>query len=396
MRELDARAFASLFREAHQKCFGSALTTPLTESESLHFSVEVAEGTGLEIGWKSLKNYSHYLLAKPQGRPENPSTATLDILARYVAGAPATDEGPPRKGARHYPYWFRYQEAFHQAERRRPIGAPPAPRRNRAAAGVAVALGTVLVALLLLAIVTRRGGRAAAFRDDFDTVTDSALTGRGWSVREMDAPHWAQRGTRPGHLTLFTLRGDNWPYAGTAPTIKNLLVQETASRCYVADVRLTEFFPRQNWQQAGMLLLEDTTFAGKSVRLSIGFNDFAGGFPQTPEIIVQAITSLGRDASKPEEIVHQRLFVVEPGTEDLIRENLAHAALRIEKRGTRLRLLYAAGLMENAAFKEVGTTEFDLRSAYVAVFALKGFVSQSDDMPVYVDGFSLADSRCDQ
>jgi hypothetical protein len=145
-----------------------------------------------------------------------------------------------------------------------------------------------------------------------------------------------------------------------------------------------------------MLLLEDTTFAGKSVRLSIGFNDFAGGFPQTPEIIVQAITSLGRDASKPEEIVHQRLFVVEPGTEDLIRENLAHAALRIEKRGTRLRLLYAAGLMENAAFKEVGTTEFDLRSAYVAVFALKGFVSQSDDMPVYVDGFSLADSRCDQ
>jgi hypothetical protein len=396
MRELDARAFASLFREAHQKCFGSALTTPLTESESLHFSVEIAERTGLEIGWKSLKNYSQYLLAEPQGKPENPSTATLDILARYLAEAPATDQGPPRKGARHYPYWFRYKEAFHQAERQRPNEAPPPPRRDRSAAGLAVALGTVLVALLLLVILTRRGGTAAAFRDDFDTVTDSALAGRGWWVRSIDSAHWAERGAKPGYLTLFTLRGDNWPYAGTAPTIKNLLVRKTASRCYVAELRLTAFFPRQNWQQAGMLVMEDTALAGKSLRLSLGFNAFAGGFPETPEIIVQAITSLGREASKPEEIVHQRLFVVEPATEDVIRGNLAHSALRIEQRGTRLRLLYSAGPMENSAFKEVGTTEFDLRSAYVAVFALKGFVSQPDDMPVYVDGFSLADSPCDR
>ena len=139
-----------------------------------------------------------------------------------------------------------------------------------------------------------------------------------------------------------------------------------SSDCFDVDVRLTSFFPRQNWQQAGLLLLEDTTFAGRSARMSIGYNDFSGGFPQTREVIVQAITSLGRSSGKPEELVHRRLFVVDPATEALVRQNLESSALRIEKRGAHLRLLYSAGPMKNAPFKEVGGTDFDFRPAYVA------------------------------
>jgi hypothetical protein len=166
------------------------------------------------------------------------------------------------------------------------------------------------------------------------------------------------------------------------------------SQCFIAELRLTQFFPRQNWQQAGLLLLEDTTFAGRSVRTSIGFNDFAGGFPQTKEILVQAITSLGRESSKPEEVVHHRLFVEEPATERLVRQNLEYSALRIEKRGAQLRFLSSAGAMKNAAFREVGRAEFDFRPAYVAVFALEGFVTRSDDAPAHVDEFSLSEVPC--
>jgi hypothetical protein len=198
----------------------------------------------------------------------------------------------------------------------------------------------------------------------------------------------------PGHLTLFTLAGDNWPQPGRVPVIKDLLVRETPPDCFVADLRLTSFVPTQNWQQAGVLLLEDTAFVRRSVRMSIAFNDYSGGFPPTKEIIVQAITSLGQESSKPEEIVHHRLFVEEAGTERLIRQNLESTALRIEKRGAHLRLLYSAGPMKNAPFKEVGATDFDFRPRYVAVFALRGFVRQSDDMPVYVDAFSLSTSSC--
>jgi len=404
-------AFAQLFGDAYRRCFSTAFAAPLTEPESHRFSVEIAESTGLEIGWKSLKNYSGYLLGRT-GRVENPSIATLDTLARYVAGAPHTDEEQRRARERHYPYWVRYKEELRRAEppptpdasaathpdadvERDDGPARPLPRRRRTVAlDVAGFVALAVVLVLLFVTVRRRDARSSRFADEFDDVSATALARRGWSVHSIDSAHWTRRDVKPGHLTLFTLPGDNWPQPGRSPVIRNLLLRRLPSECFVAELRLTSFFPRQNWQQAGLLLLEDTTFAGRSVRTSIGFNDFSGGFPQTREILVQAITSLGRESGKPEEVVHHRLFVEEPGTEQLVRQNLEYSALRIEKRGAQLRFLSSAGTMKNAAFKEVGRAEFDFRPAYVAVFALEGFVSRSNDAPAHVDAFSLSEVPC--
>lgn len=409
--ESDPPAFARLFEDAYRRCFSTAFTAPLTESESHRLSVEIAESTGLEIGWKSLKNYSNYLLGRT-GRAENPSIATLDTLARYVAAAPRTDEEQRRTRERHYPYWVRYKEGLRRAEtpsthegsdEKYPSSdvaaddrpASPLPRRKRTVALTVAGFATVAVVLaLLLVTVLRRNARSSRFADEFDNVSAAALTKRGWSVHSVDSAHWAQRDAKAGHLTLFTLEGDNWPQAGRTPVIRNLLVRPLSTECFVVDLRLTSFFPRQNWQQAGILLLEDTASAARSVRMSLGFNDFSGGFPATREVIVQAITSLGQQSSKPEEFVHQRLFVVDSTTERLVRDNLESSALRIEKRGAHLRLLSSAGPMKNAPFKEVGRADFDFRPAYVAVFAIKGFVSQSDDVPVYVDAFSQSELAC--
>jgi len=49
---------------------------------------QVFERTGLTIGWKSLKNYSFFVLAGSSRKQENPSAATLDTMARYVLDAP--------------------------------------------------------------------------------------------------------------------------------------------------------------------------------------------------------------------------------------------------------------------------------------------------------------------
>ncbi len=412
-RESDADTFARLFREAYRKCFASPLTAPLTETESHRLSVEIAESTGLEIGWKSLKNYSAFLLGR-SGRVENPSVATLDTLARYVAGAPRTDEARRRTNERHYPYWFRYRDALRD-ERPAPVGEtvnealrerrsttevasddPPTPA-PRLARRTVIALGTVaLAALLALVVVTlrRHEARAESFTDDFDDVSAAALVARGWSVHSVDSVYWSRRAEKPGYLTLFTLEGDNWPQPGREPVIRNLLTRPLSSDCFDVDVRLTSFFPRQNWQQAGLLLLEDTMLTGRSARMSIGYNDFSGGFPQTREVIVQAITSLGHGVGKPEEFVHQRLFVVDSAIEPLVRQNLESSALRIEKRGAHLRLLYSAGLLQNGAFKEVGRTDFDFRPTSVALFAVKGFVSQSEVVPVHVDAFRQVEVSC--
>jgi hypothetical protein len=257
------------------------------------------------------------------------------------------------------------------------------------------ALGALAAVLALLLIVVQQHGESVGrFTDEFNDVSREGLAGRNWLVRSVDSAYWVRRGAKPGHLTLFTLPGDNWPQPGRTPVVRNLLMRRLPSECFMTDVRLTSFFPEQNWQQAGILLVEDTMFTGKSVRLSVGFNDFSGGFPKTREVLVQGITSLGRESAKPEEVVHHRLFVVEPTSEALVRQNLESVALRIEKRGAHLRLLYSAGPMTSAPFKEVGGTDFDFRPAYAAVFALKGFVTESDDMPVYVDAFSLSALPC--
>ena len=392
MKELDARAFARLFDEAYRKCFADSFTSPLTESESHHFSVEISESTGREIGWKSLKNYSHYLLGKPQGKPENPSNQTLDALARYVASAPASDAEQRPNGKRHYPYWFRYREAFHQSQPSS-TDARNVARSQRSIVLLAVTLAIALAGVLIV-LAGRGKGTDTPFVDEFDSLADVALAARGWSLLSMDTAHWSQRGAKPGHLTLYTLTGDNWPHAGTVPGIKNLLVRDAPLDCFGAEVRLTSFFPKHDWQQAGVILLEDTAFVGKSIRLSIGYNDFAGGFPATREVLIQAVTSLGRSFSNPEEIAHQRLFIVDPGNERLVGENLEQTALRIERRGHRYRLLYAVGPMKNAPFKEVVSTDFDMRPRYIGIFALKGFVPQTEEMPVFVDAFTLTHTTC--
>jgi hypothetical protein len=68
------------------------------------------------------------------------------------------------------------------------------------------------------------------------------------------------------------------------------------------------FIPLQEWQQAGMILLEDTLFAGKSIRISVSYHDYFGEHPGSKEILVQAITSLGNGFGKPEEIAHSPIL----------------------------------------------------------------------------------------
>ena len=255
-------------------------------------------------------------------------------------------------------------------------------------------MAALVLVLALLVARRRHDVTAGVFTENFDDVSGAALATHGWSVHSLDSAHWVRRGEMPGHLTLFTLEGDNWPQAGRSPAIENLLVRRLPSECFVVDVRFSSFVPMRNWEQAGLLLLEDTTFTGRSARLSIAYNDFSGGFPQTREVIVQAITSLGRESDKPEEVVHHRLFVEDSATESLVRQNLQSSAVRIEKRGAHLRLLYSAGPMKNSPFKEVGNTDFDFRPAYVAVFAMKGFVSRPGDLAVHVDAFTQSELSC--
>lgn len=388
MRDSDLALFADLFKRAVEKCFGRPLNTPLSESESSLLSNRILEETGLVIGWKSIKNYSVFVLHASPGKRENPTVATLDTLARYVLGAPRSDEIQRQKYEGHFPYWFKYRESRPGPARRK-----DAPRWYPLGIG-ALAGGAILIILLVLRPI--HPARLERFEDDFHSLQEDSLASRGWMIARKDTNYWGSRGVDPSSLTLYTLRGDNWPNSSESPVIRNLLFRKIACGCLTAEVHLSQFIPRRNWQQAGIVLLEDTAFVNKGVRLSLAYNDFWGGFRGSKEILVQAITSMGKGYEKPEEVAHKTIFILDQNEQGLVVDNLRYAALRIEKQGRRVRFLYSAGSMENAAFKEVASREFAFDPRYVGLFALRGFVDDSLAMPAHFTFFSLTCVPCDQ
>ena len=113
----DFLIFTVLFKEAYQKCFGDAMKSPLTETESKLLCNHILDKTGLSVGWKSVKNYSIFINDAASGKQENPSVATMDTLARYVLNAPYTSEIQRKDNESHYPYWFLYKERFKKPAR---------------------------------------------------------------------------------------------------------------------------------------------------------------------------------------------------------------------------------------------------------------------------------------
>jgi hypothetical protein len=388
MNYIDQGAFRALFREACLKCFGHVVSEPLTETEAKLFYARIFDATGLVVGWKTIKNYSAFLLG--EGKPENPSVATLDTLTRYVQAAPYTTEADRKKLAGHFPFWFGYREVWAQ---RRPLAVDrPAVRPQRRWWLMGIGLAGVVLVVVCVSLFFRRGG-IGSFREDFQVLQSDSMAERGWWVASKDAVFWDRRAEKVGCLTLFTLAGDNWPDPVQSPVIRNLVLRRIPCDCFTLELHLRDFIPEQNWQQAGVLLAEDTSFGGRSLRVSIAYNDFNGVYPRAGSILVQVISS--QASGKPEEIAHVQLFSADsllkhPG----LVASLAHSALRIEKRGNRFRIMYADGILPNTSFREIATHELAMQPRYAGLFALKGFVDSSDVIPARFDWFSLDCEEC--
>ncbi len=400
MQNTTGEVFISLFKNAFKKCFGTDLYTTLTETECKHFSNEILDKTGLVIGAKSLKNYSFYVLGRDEAKTEKPSVATLDTLARYVLNAPYTDEIKRKEKEPHYPYWFQFRNSFatqpvpesNTPETAIPQKKEPAKRKKKTVLFIAV----IVILFLLSATYLLSVKSNQTFADNFNTVNADSIKAKGWFVKSEDKLWWNKRDAMPSHLTLYTLPGDNWADSTHEPAIKNLLLRKVSSDCFTAEVHLDNFVPMHRWQQAGILLLEDTSFSGKSLRLSLAYNDFFGGYNKPKEIIIQAIASNGNDMNNPEEIIHLPVFSIETGQDSLVATNLQKSALRIEKNGNLFRFLFATGRTNNFAFKEALNKELSFHPKYIGIFALEGFVDETNYLPVHFKYFSLLNHPCER
>ncbi|RWY50350.1 hypothetical protein [Mucilaginibacter gilvus] len=360
MEDPELKVFSILFREAYSRCFGVSLTQPLTETEGKLFQQQLLDHTGLMVGWRSLKNYSLFLLSEKE--KENPSVASMDTLARYVLKSPYTNELERKRNESHHPYWFIYRE-------RHLANAISPDVKLFSFAWVKPILAAVL--LLLAAYTWYQRKSTVYFADNFKDVGDKAMTEKEWQVLNKDDIYWPKHGDIPKALTLFTLTGDNWPDSTSLPQIKNLVIRSLPRGCFVTELHIEDFIPAAEWQQAGLLLMEDTSVNSPSIRLSLAYNDFFGGFNKPQEILVQAIASPGA-GGKPEEFVHSTVLTLDSTvSRSMVSSNLKKTALRIEKKGNSYRLLYAGGAGANSAFKELATKEVGITPAIYRYFRPK-------------------------
>ncbi|MBT1685460.1 hypothetical protein [Dawidia soli] len=401
MKEQQEAAFNALFREACAKCLGQVAHAPLTEADARLLSIDIHEQTGLTIGVKSLRNYSLYILGHKEGKKENPSVATRDTLARYVLGAPYTDEVQRKDHEGHHPYWFRYKSRFQVSTAGSPeTTLPGLPRHRRRRLEIRWVTGMIILLLLITSVWALRPwftrGETKTVTEHFTFVQTDSLSGRGWILENPDTAWWSKRADRAGHLALYTLPGDNWSTGNGSTSITNLLYRTIPTGCFTTEIHLTGFFPVHNWQQVGILLAENKTFTGKVLRLSIGYNSFFGGYDKPAEIMLQAMSSSGSgDLSKPEEIAHVTLFTLEPEQEILAKNNLARTALKIERHGHHYRFLFAIGSMEGFAFKEAAHGDFTINPRYMGLFAIQGTAPPAPPVPAWIDSYHFASIHCD-
>jgi hypothetical protein len=392
MKDFNKPVFIKLFSEAYKSCFGLPLTSPLSEADSKLFSNKIFEQTGLVIGSKSIKNYSLFVL-KSNDKVETkgiPTIATLDTLSRYVLNAPYTNEIWRKENESYYPYWFEYKRRFADSVSKR---KPFKINWKRVSIIFLITLAIFIGFLVIRTLIQR--DRNKYFIDNFNTVSKDSLLKKGWFIKSIDPAWWNKRNEKSGHLALYTLRGDNWSLGENHAGIKNLLMRRITSDCFLVEIHLTNFFPEQNWQQAGLILSEDSTFTGKMIRLSISYNDFFGGYVKPAEMIVQAISSSESEGgSKPEEIAHFLLFNMKPDEKGLAEKNLAKSALKIEKKGNHFRFLYSASALESFAFKEVVSGDFNIHPKYVSIFSIQGWSENKNYIPAYFDSFALLPISC--
>lgn len=388
--------FIRLFGEVCRKCFGHTVTSTLSETDSRQLANSIFESTGLVISVKTLRNYSQYVFHPTEEKRENPSVATLDTLARYLLDAPFTDELKRKKDEAHHPYWFRYKSMA--AARIAEEGTLPQRKPLRPRDGRRIFL-TILVGMILIVVITGLiyfpSGNSGNVVESFNNVSDDSLEEKGWFVKNKDSAYWNRRSIAEGHLSLYTLVGDNWSDGKNNAPIKNLLVREINQDCFSAEISLTDFVPHESWQQAGLLLSEDSAFKGKTLRFSIGYNDFFGGYSNPPEVILQIVGAIEDEAqSRPEEIAHIQVFSGKPQSDTLIRSNLSKSALKIEKRENHYKFLFTTGQSEMFAFREAAHGDYNIQPKYIGIFAMQGLATKEKPIPVGVNSFNLVEINC--
>lgn len=226
--------------------------------------------------------------------------------------------------------------------------------------------GGLLAVAITVAIVLRTwtppglSSRTSYFHEDFAAPDKDELLRHRWQLLYPDQEHWRLPHAQ-GRLTLHTLRGDLWTKDQEQPFVPNLLARPFTSDRFRVTALLTDFHPRHNWQQAGLVLLDH---ADQYVRLTVGYD---GGSGQEGA----ARVTVGAVFEEEGTVIAQPMATLKPFDD----QPLQKVWLQIVKDGESIVLRYREGA-EYGAFRELARRDFKLRQRYVALAAFQGITQE--------------------
>ena len=379
------RHFETLFRETCFHFLQQDFAGQLSEIEAKRLSNDIRDKTGLILGWKSLKNYS--VSVNNSGKTENPSLASLDTLARYVLQAPSTDEIARKESGSPYEYWYKYLDRQSDLKPNEENPRKERKKSNR------TNLFLILLALAGIAswwyyLPIKRPLRSYA--TDFNNLKVNQLVAEQWEVLNLDSTFFNQSSMAGENLILYTLKGDNYE----APDIRNVMSHPVKQSCFSTEIFLRDFVPVENWQQAGLILYQNQNDLRTSIRISMVYNNFFGGYQQEDQILIQILSLHAPNQTKPVLLKQHPLFNNVTNDVDLVRQNLRHSAIRIVYNDGLLKVYFANGMSNIFAYQEIFVGQVAFTPDYIGLFASSGNCVEEHIIPVRIAEFKLTEGIC--
>jgi hypothetical protein len=238
----------------------------------------------------------------------------------------------------------------------------------------------ILLPILAIFVVTWQWvDRPKYWVENFDDVSVDSLKSRGWEILDYDSVAFSKQ-LRPGHLTLYTLRGDYWVVPTDSPKITNLFLKKVDSEGFKVSVRIDSFNPYQDYQQAGIILLDKNKTRTHNIRFT-----FFCCATCTPS--QQGLQIIKREHGTAYE-TYYRLKEWPKGQTNSHKAQTIWLQIVVSKKNFHF---FYHGSEEFASFSEIAEINFDFEPRYVAIGAFRGLrdstknLNNSEAIPAFFD-----------
>lgn len=217
------------------------------------------------------------------------------------------------------------------------------------------------------------------WEEPFEDVSVAGLNSRGWEIVDYDSVAFSKQ-LRPGHLTLYTLRGDYWVVPSDSPKITNLLLRKVDSEHFKVSVRIDSFNPYQDYQQAGIILLDKNKTRTHNIR----FTFFCCATCTSSQ---QGLQIIKREHGTAYE-AYKGLKEWPRGQTNPHKTQTIWLQIAVSKKIFRF---FYHGSEEFASFSEIAEIDFDFEPCYVAIGAFRGLrdstknLNNSEAIPAFFD-----------